>query len=353
MGQIDIKKAKCTELALCAGVELAKSGEDITGFELAGYTGAAVERVWGKFAIQLSGISSKQKMPIFMGHNSSEIVGFSTETLVDGVFRVRGKFSKSTEAAKQVKALASEGFPWQASIGVKPKSISHVKTGESVQINGFELSGPAEIWLESEVFETSFVPLGADSNTSAEFFSIKDAEESAKQQPERVSMDFAKLSIADLKENRPDLLEEILKGANPSEEALATARKEGAEAERLRIKSVHEQMFPGHEELVSAAMFDGESQAGDVAIQINKANLDAQKVGGEELSNDAPGPVSEPAHSGLPEKEGPVTEEKLKKQWEKSPDLQAEFGGDFESFLALEMPGDGVTFKTLSKSEAK
>lgn len=347
MKKINLKDAKCTELSLCAAVELKKSDDDITGFELIGYTGAAVDRWWGKLVIDLSGMSSKQKMPIFRGHNHSDIVGFSTDVTISDAFTVRGSFSDSTESAKEVKALAKEGFPWQASIGVDPKVIMELKEGTSLEVNGITLSGPAEVWTQSEVYETSFVPLGADGNTSATVFSIKEAEQPAKQ-PERVSMDFANISIADLKKNRPDLMEEILEGAKPSEEALANARKEGGEKEMLRIKAVHEQSYPGHEDLVSAAMFDGKSQPGDVAMQINAANLKAQKDAGEDMSSDAPPPVTEPAVStGESHKKGKMTEEKLKAKWNKDSGLRDEFMGDFDLCKASLLSAEGLAFKSL------
>jgi hypothetical protein len=147
--------------------------KNLTGFEIQAYTGAAVECRWGKLVVAVDGISCKQQMPIFKDHDHKKIVGYSTSTSNKGTFSVKGVFSKATEAADEVKKLAIEGFPWQASIGVRPKKKQELKNNDSMVVNGRQVTGPAEIWLESEVFETSFVPLGADNTTSVAVFSDK------------------------------------------------------------------------------------------------------------------------------------------------------------------------------------
>lgn len=351
MSQIDISKAKCTGLSFEAAVNLAQQGDgELTGFELDGYTGAVVQRWWGKLAICLDGISCKQKMPIFKDHNQTQIVGYSTSTTNTPTFKVSGVFSKTTAAAKEVMALASEGFPWQASIGVMPKAITELKQGATMTVNGEELAGPAEIWTQSEVFETSFVPLGADGNTSATVFSkIQEIEERAIEPTNREES----MNLEKLKTDHPELVAEIVQGANAGhEEALAAAREEGAKLERERIKSVKEQEIPGFEDVVELAMFDGKSTAGDVAIAINQKHKESLQQHSAYNSADAPAPVAEPANDmKLNADTGPVTKEKLQKKWDKDPALQAEFGGDFESYLALEMPGDGVIFKNHGKGE--
>ncbi|MEW6520775.1 MAG: hypothetical protein AB1461_15320 [Thermodesulfobacteriota bacterium] len=130
-----------------------------------------IARAWGKLVVAIDGIRAKQKMPIFRDHRRDEIVGYSTKAWSDSCFWVAGIFSKVTETAKEVKALAEENYPWQASIGVKPLNVVELERGKSMNVNNRQISGPAEVWTESEVYETSFVSLGADSDTSATIFS--------------------------------------------------------------------------------------------------------------------------------------------------------------------------------------
>ena len=352
--KINIKDAKCTKLSFGAVVNFAKKDEAISGFDIDAYTGAAVTRWWGKLVVDVSGILSKQNMPIFKNHDSNQIVGYSTSTSKDSSFRVQGVFSKKTDAAREVIDLAGEGFPWQASIGVMPKTIMEIKEGASMSVNGVDIAGPAEVWSESEVYETSFVPLGADSNTSVAVFS--EVEDPASQRPTVATkqqmepdMDLKELALAELKEKRPDLVALIKDEATAGhKEALKLAFEEGSASELNRVKSVYGQKYPGQEAIVELAMFDGKSQAGDVAMQINAKNIEDLKKVGKEASDDANFQVDEPANNmNLPTKDGKHTEASLKAKWDKDEKLQSEFMGDFELCKASLLQVEGLSFKSL------
>lgn len=111
-------------LILTTGVTFGK-GADQGKFRMVAYTGAPVDRYFGKLAIDIDGIKSKTQMPIFRQHEHTAIVGHSNKVYKkDGAFVVEGKFSDTTSTAREVRALAAEGFPWQASIGVSPKRKS-------------------------------------------------------------------------------------------------------------------------------------------------------------------------------------------------------------------------------------
>ena len=218
--KIDLKNANCTSLSFSAPVQLKKEKDNLSGFTIEAYTGVAVERWWGTLAIDIGGISAKQKIPIFLRHDDSQIVGHSINTFVNGSFFVSGNFSKKTKAAKEVQELAEEDFPWQASIGVRPLKIMSLEKGAEGLVNGNTLTGPAEIWLESEVFEASFVPLGADSNTTiATFSKFEEAQPSAKPESHKQKEKFMDYTIEVLTKDAPELLAEIK----------ATAKAEGVE----------------------------------------------------------------------------------------------------------------------------
>lgn len=172
---IDVGQAKCQQLSFDGAIQFRKEQSagavNLTGFEIAAYTGAVIERWWGKLAVEISGITCKDKMPIFRDHDRTQIVGYSISTGKGEAFTVKGQFSQSTAASAEVRQLAAEGFPWQASIGVKPVTVLEIQEGTSTVVNGQTVPGPAEVWLESEVYETSFVPLGADGNTGVSVFS--------------------------------------------------------------------------------------------------------------------------------------------------------------------------------------
>lgn len=338
MGQkIDLKDAKCTKLTFDSAVNFlrqdGKDETDVTGFDIEAYTGAVVKRWWGNLIVAIDGITAKQQMPIFKNHDPDEIVGYSTSATKGDIFRVSGVFSKATEAAKEVQALAEEGFPWQASIGVKPKMILEIMKGSSMLVNGQDVEGPAEVWLESEVFETSFVPLGADGNTRVSVFSEieQDANSAAATTMKRSKMDLEKL-----KKDHPDLVKAITEEALAGREAeLAQAKQEGAEAERGRIQSVRMQLVPGHEALIESMAFDGKSTGADAALAIVAAEQQIRANAAESFKKEAPAVVP-PVNSDVPEtledKNAPV-ETRAKLAWDKSPDVREEFR-TFSAYLA-------------------
>ncbi len=152
-------------------VALAESEDDgPRRFSILAHTGKVIDLgYWGKFIIDLSGIvMSKAKIPALLEHRRNQIVGsIDKSNTDDSGFFVFGAFSKVTRHGRETLALADEGFPWQASIGVRALKILQIKEGESHQVNGLTVEGPIDVWLESSVFETSFCPFGADDDTAA------------------------------------------------------------------------------------------------------------------------------------------------------------------------------------------
>ena len=340
---IDPANARATSLTLSAPVILREGTPDqaVTEFDITAYTGAVVERWWGKLAIAVDGITAKNKMPIFREHNRDAIVGYSlNHRTEDGSFKVTGRFSKVTDAARDVAALASDGFPWQASIGVQPRRIMELDPGTSTMVNGQMLEGPAEIWLESNVFETSFVALGADDNTQVDCFSaVTEAPDpDAGQTPKKEKTMEITLSL--LEEKAPELLAQIRKAAT-DQGVLA-----GAAAELSRIKSVAEQTMPGHEDLTARLMFDGETTGPEAAVQILAAEkklkiqaLENLNAGGIPPVTPSPPPATDPVRDPA----SPDTRE----AFEANKTLVDEFG-DFETFHAFKQASEKGLVKILT-----
>jgi hypothetical protein len=105
--QIALNQAKCTQLSFDSAVRFRAepTTKELTGFDIEAYTGAVVDRWWGKLVVAIDGITASQQMPIFKNHDHNEIVGYSTSISNDGSFSVQGLFSSATEAAQEVKAL--------------------------------------------------------------------------------------------------------------------------------------------------------------------------------------------------------------------------------------------------------
>lgn len=134
------------------------------------YTGNPItgHYYWGTVVFDMSLISVPAKMSILRDHEPSQIVGYSDESAVtqDGLV-LGGVLSKVTDAGKEVTALSDEGFPWQMSVRIQPSRIEELTAGNTAIVNGRTVTGPAYIFRESTLVETSFTPTGWDADTSA------------------------------------------------------------------------------------------------------------------------------------------------------------------------------------------
>lgn len=136
--------------------------------EILAYSGAPIIHLWGDFVMDIQGMSMKDSIPILLQHNEESIVGQSHHWLADtDGLHIFGTLSDATDEARKVAALADEGFPWQASVGVCPLEILSLGKGQTRTVNGREITGPMDVWTKSLVGEISFVTNGADSNTAA------------------------------------------------------------------------------------------------------------------------------------------------------------------------------------------
>lgn len=288
---------------------LRDEARQVSGFRLDAYTGAVVDRWWGKLAIAVNGIQASQRMPIFRDHDYTKIVGYSTSSSnANGLFRVEGVFCDATQQSAEVRNLAIEGFPWQASIGVQGLDILELESGQTTQVNGQTVTGPAEIWLSSRVLETSFVPLGADSGTRVTVFSEQSPP------PEK------KMTLSELKQQHPELLQELAEDAQNQAHAKLTLEalenehpdlvqallKQGAEQERARIADVRSQSIPGHEALIAQMELDGVSDGAAAAKAIVAAEKKLRAEAAQKLaaSGNPPAPTAGETESGKTMKRG-------------------------------------------------
>jgi hypothetical protein len=167
-------------------------------------------------------------------------------------------------------------------------------------VNGQPVQGPAEVWLESEVFETSFVPLGADGNTRVSVFSQH--EQQRADAPTTLTTQERKMDLKQLKSEHPELVvalsAEIVGGLqdqdlhqhNPT--LAATLLAKGAQQERDRIKDVRSQSLPGHEGLIAQLELDGTSTGADAAKAIVAAEKLARQQAAERFGKETNPPAS-------------------------------------------------------------
>lgn len=156
-----------------AGAAGSQAGQ-LVAFEGIAYTGAPMyPGGWqGRIIVSLDGVVvPRQHRPVLRQHDHEQIAGHTTRVRVDSDgIKVKGAFSGQPQHAAKVIVPARNGFPWQMSIGATPAETEFVKAGERAKVNGRTVTGPITISWATILDEVSFVPLGADQNTSAVVF---------------------------------------------------------------------------------------------------------------------------------------------------------------------------------------
>jgi hypothetical protein len=150
-----------------------EGGKRLRPFAMTAYTGAAMRlpNFFRPVVIDLVGMKiPTQAVPILRGHDPERIVAHSEKIELSAQrMRVGGVMSGIGPAAQEVLQLAENGFPWQASVGadVQPGGMESVEAGASAKANGRNFDGPLLVARKTVLHEISFVPAGADPNTSA------------------------------------------------------------------------------------------------------------------------------------------------------------------------------------------
>ncbi|OPY15234.1 MAG: putative signal peptide peptidase SppA [Syntrophus sp. PtaB.Bin001] len=134
---------------------------------------------------------------------------------------------------------------------------------------------------------------------------------------------------------------------------LAQGKEEGALQERSRIQAVEAQSLPGHEALIATMKFDGKTTGEQAAIAILAAEKSQRETMLSKIKTDSPQVIS---HDNPPVFEHPKVnnddrpvEEIAKEKWDSDKELRAEFGNDFDRYLAYVVASEEKKFKVLSK----
>jgi len=154
-----------------AKVQAAVEGEGkLATFEGVAYTGAPMKPGgwYLPIIIDLDGVTTRDHSPALRQHDHEQIVGHTTSVKVTAAgVEVAGVFSGEAEHVAKVVGPAKNDFPWQMSVGANPIRTEFLEAGEEAKVNGRTVTGPMTISRETEIEEYSFVPLGADGDTSA------------------------------------------------------------------------------------------------------------------------------------------------------------------------------------------
>jgi len=159
------------EVEITAGERIEGGAVSLAKFSMLAYTGGKMrpKGFMQDVVIDLAGMAiSAGNRPILLNHDTSQIVGHSTDIAVTkNSVNASGIISGVGAAANEVIDSSANGFPWRASVGASVEQMIHVDEGETVKANGQTFDGPVLIARQTTLGEISFVPLGADNKTSA------------------------------------------------------------------------------------------------------------------------------------------------------------------------------------------
>lgn len=165
-----------TLTAPCEITAAASSGDDAAKprrFSMTAYTGGPMTLAGWRYpvVVDLAGLNvGDSSRPIFLGHQQDvdDVVGQTDRIeIAEGQLVASGDVLGDSPRVQRVIALADKGFRWQASIGAQAQKVDFVKANQSVVVNGRSFDGPLNVARQSVLGEISFVPLGADTQTSA------------------------------------------------------------------------------------------------------------------------------------------------------------------------------------------
>ena len=157
--------------------------------------------------------------------------------------------------------------------------------------------------------------------------------------PEIVSSILAGVDLDYIRDNLPDIVDQLQ----------ADGKAEGAEAERKRIQAVREQSMPGHDALIEEMMFDGQTTGEQAAVKILQAEKKQREIMAANIEKDAPDIIEQPSTDNadsVNDDHLPI-DKRCAARWEKSKELQDEFIGDFDAYLAYEKALDAGRVKVL------
>ena len=134
------------------------------------YSGEVIDNhwYWGNVIFDMATMTVPPKLPALIDHSRSQRAGYVTESSIDNAngFTVSGNLL-TNEHGKAVAQDSDDGFPWQMSVHIEPRSIEEFAAGELVTVNGRQFTGPLTVFRNSTIVEVSFTATGQDSNTAA------------------------------------------------------------------------------------------------------------------------------------------------------------------------------------------
>lgn len=153
------------------------------------------------------------------------------------------------------------------------------------------------------------------------------------------------MNADELKAKHPELYNSIVQDGVKA--GVQQGVQQGREAEAKRRSDVLAQALPGHEALVDEMLNDGKTTGPEAAQRILQAERARQAEKSKQQRAEATQPVpaspAPEASAGQPRAKGEESGDNLESKWKDDPDLRAEFGDDYDSFIAYHKAmGEGL-----------
>ena len=148
-------------------LELKQEEGALPKFSSLAYTGKVVEKYGQRIVINVAGLKFKDVVPFIADHDPSQRIGHGKVSVGKGQVRFEGEVSSGSDTAKQFVSDSKNGFPFEASVGVKSQSTRYIPEKQKVNVNGAELVGPLIVIEKGLLREVSATTLGADDDTTS------------------------------------------------------------------------------------------------------------------------------------------------------------------------------------------
>ncbi|MEB4590018.1 hypothetical protein VSS37_03410 [Candidatus Thiothrix sp. Deng01] len=140
-------------------------------FEGIAYTGDVVTLYGDSYVFDLSSTTANAPIAALVNHDSNQRAGVITASVITDTLAIKGSFLPN-DHGMAVQSESKAGFPWQMSVGISARSVERLESG-TTSVNGRVINAPAYICRNCRINEISFVPVGADTNTTAKALSAQ------------------------------------------------------------------------------------------------------------------------------------------------------------------------------------
>ena len=193
---------------------------DLKNVEGVAYSGGPVRQSWSDFPIyvDLEGMEIQNQIPILFSHYNSPTSRMGEATIENNKKTLVFKGVIDTEEDELAQEIVRKGIKidWQVSIGADVLAMEELLDGETIEVNGNNVTGPVTIVKKSLLREISVVAVGADSDTNMKIMASLDLNKKGKNVMENIENAKNKEleKIKELKQiaaEYPDILEKAIK----------------------------------------------------------------------------------------------------------------------------------------------